>query len=406
MPSPLPDGDIPPADGLLPASAGSGAGSRDFGLYIHVPFCRVRCGYCDFNTYTATELDGVSRARYPDAAIAEMTFAALVLSQSGVPKRNLSTVFLGGGTPTLLGPTPLVQMLQHSQETFGWADDVEITVEANPDGVSAEDLRMLAEGGVTRVSVGMQSADRDVLATLDRTHNPDAVPQVVEWVLAAGMQVSLDLIYGAPGETLSSWEKTLSQALALEPDHLSAYSLIVEPGTALAAKVARGELVMPDDDIQADMYTVADELLEGAGYHWYEVSNWAKDARNYSRHNMAYWTSQDWWGIGPGGHSHVGGVRWWNVKHPSAYTTRIQHGVSPAAAREVLDETALQLERVALGIRTAAGIAVSDVAKEQQPLLAHWVAEGLVEGAPLQKGLVVATQRGRLMADFLARELT
>ena len=406
MPSPLPDGEPAPPSGLLPVSAAAGAESRDLGLYIHVPFCAVRCGYCDFNTYTAQELDGVSQASYPAQAMAEMTFAKRVLDDSGVLSRPLSTVFLGGGTPTLLGPEPLAAMLGHARETFGLASDAEVTVEANPDSVSARDLQALAGAGVTRVSFGVQSSDPSVLATLDRTHDPERVPFVVQGASDAEVQVSVDLIYGTPGETLESWRATLQSALELEPDHISAYALIVEKGTALAARISRGELSMPDDDLHAEMYTLADQLLMEAGYGWYEVSNWARTPAHRSRHNLSYWTSEDWWGIGPGAHSHVGGVRWWNVKHPSAYAARIGEGVSPAQAREVLGDEVAQMERVLLGIRLRSGVEVSEIAAGHHAQLAEWVSRGLLDGRELLAGRVVPTLKGRLMADFLARELT
>ena len=348
----------------------------------------------------------MSHASYPAQAMAEMTFAADVLKESGLPPRALSTVFMGGGTPTLLGASPLATMLEHAQNTFGLAPGAEVTVETNPDSVSAKDLRDLAQAGVTRVSLGMQSADPAVLRTLDRTHNPENVPDVIGWAQDAGLQVSLDLIYGTPGETLASWEATLAVATQWKPDHLSAYALIVEQGTALAGRIKRGQLPMPDDDLHAEMYVLADEYLSEAGYHWYEVSNWATSPQHYSRHNRSYWTSEDWWGIGPGAHSHVGGVRWWNVKHPSAYASRMTAGASPAFAREVLSAEASAMERVLLGIRMREGIAVADVAPDWSVKLAEWVSRGLIEGRALLEGRIVATRDGRLVADFLARELT
>lgn len=406
MPSPAPEGELAPPRGLLPASAAVGAESRDLGLYIHVPFCAVRCGYCDFNTYTAQELDGVSQASYPAQAMVEMTFAKRALDDSGVLPRPLSTVFLGGGTPTLLGPEPLAAMLEHARDTFGFENGAEVTVEANPDSVSAADLQALAGAGVTRVSFGVQSSDPTVLATLDRTHDPERVPAVIQWARDAQLQVSVDLIYGTPGESLESWNTTLQSAVRLSPDHISAYALIVEKGTALAARISRGELSMPDDDLHVEMYSLADRLLEGAGYSWYEVSNWARTPDHQSRHNLSYWTSEDWWGIGPGAHSHVGGVRWWNVKHPSAYAARIGEGVSPAQAREVLGDDTAQMERVLLGIRLRHGVATTDIAPGHQAQLAEWVSRGLLEGRELVAGRIVPTLRGRLVADFLARELT
>lgn len=406
VPSALPEGETAPPDGLLPASAALDAETRALGVYVHVPFCAVRCGYCDFNTYTAHELDGVSQSSYAAHAMAEMTFARKALEDSGVPERPLSTVFFGGGTPTILGPAPLAGMVEQARSLFGLTEDAEVTVEANPDSVSAEDLQALSRAGVTRVSYGVQSSDPAVLVTLDRTHQPERVPAVVQWARDAGLQVSLDLIYGTPGETLESFAATLDSACALEPDHISAYALIVEKGTALAARISRGELAAPDDDVHADMYALADERLQDAGYEWYEVSNWARTPALRSRHNHSYWTSEDWWGIGPGAHSHIGGVRWWNVKHPSAYASRIVAGVSPAQAREIVSDEARAMERVLLGIRLREGLAIEDVSSTRRHLLAEWVSRGLLDGRELLEGRAVPTREGRLVADFMARELT
>ncbi|MCU1524541.1 MAG: coproporphyrinogen oxidase, partial [Microbacteriaceae bacterium] len=312
MPSALPIADPAPLDGLLPGSVVPGADARNFGVYVHVPFCRVRCGYCDFNTYTADELRGVKRTDYAGQAVAEIAMARSVLELAGLPSRAVSTVFFGGGTPTMLPVTDLAEMLASVIGTWGLLEGAEVTTEANPDSVDAAYLQSLADAGFTRVSFGMQSAVPHVLATLERTHDPERIPLVVEWARAAGLQVSLDLIYGTPGESLADWRVSLEQALAQEPDHLSAYSLIVEDGTKLARQIRRGEVAEPDEDLQADMYELADEMLGAAGYGWYEVSNWSRSEASVSRHNLAYWQGHDWWGIGPGAHSHVGGVRWWN----------------------------------------------------------------------------------------------
>ena len=406
MPSVLPEGQLPPVDGSLPKSVVPGANERDFGLYIHVPFCAARCGYCDFNTYTASELDGVSQQTYPQMAARELELAHEVMTRVGLPPRPLSTVFFGGGTPTLLGPKPLVMLLDRARQLWGVEPGAEITVEANPDSVGADDLAALAGGGVTRVSFGVQSANLEVLATLDRTHDPKLVPQVVADARAAGLQVSLDLIYGAPGETLEQWKQTLAYAVSLAPDHLSAYSLIVEPGTKLAARMKRGELAPIDEDLHADMYVLADQTLMAAGYRWYEISNWARSLDHHSRHNEAYWKSHDWWGIGPGAHSHIGGLRWWNVKHPSAYATRMEQGFSPAHARETLTPEQHHMERILLGLRMNSGIPTAWVGSEAPPLLAQWVSRGLLDGQALLSGRIVLTQSGRLVADLLAGELT
>ncbi|GIT79114.1 coproporphyrinogen III oxidase [Leifsonia sp. LS1] len=405
MPSALPLGDPAPADGLLPASARRGVGERDFGVYLHVPFCRVRCGYCDFNTYTATELRGVRQSDYAGHAVAEIAFAARALEASGLPARPVSTVFLGGGTPTLLPPDDLGAMLGAVRDAWGLAPGAEVTTEANPDSVDGSDLRRLADAGFTRVSFGMQSAVPHVLATLERTHDPERIPLVVQWAREAGLQVSLDLIYGTPGESLSDWERSLETALACAPDHLSAYSLIVEPGTKLARQITSGQVPQPDEDLQADMYELADARLAAGGYGWYEVSNWARDDDHRSRHNLSYWLGHDWWGIGPGAHSHVGGVRWWNVKHPAAYAQRVLAGESPAAGRETLDDETRRVERVLLLTRIREGLRTAELSAEGRREIAGLIADGLVDGKAALAGSVTLTLRGRLLADAVVRRL-
>ncbi len=406
MPSALPDGEPVPADGSLPESALLGLGRRPFGVYVHVPFCTVRCGYCDFNTYTATELGdvpGASRTSYADAAVAEIRQARRVLGDADLP---VETVFFGGGTPTLLPPADLVRIVEAVRDEFGLAPGAEVTTESNPDSVDLRALEQLRAGGINRVSFGMQSAVPHVLAVLDRTHDPLRVPQVVDWARAAGFeQVSLDLIYGTPGESAADWQASLDAALACRPDHLSAYALIVEEGTALARRVKRGELPMTDDDDLADKYLATDAALEAAGLRWYEVSNWARDDAAACRHNVAYWTGGDWWGVGPGAHSHVGGVRWWNVKHPTAYAGRIAAGASPAQAREVLDAETQRVERVLLETRLRAGLPVDALDEAGRAALPAQVERGLVAPDELAGGRVVLTLRGRLLADAVVRDL-
>jgi putative oxygen-independent coproporphyrinogen III oxidase len=405
MPSALPIADPAPADGLLPMSVADGAGERDFGVYVHVPFCRVRCGYCDFNTYTASEIRGVKQSDYAGQAITEVAFAARVLRDAGIPSRPASTVFFGGGTPTLLPVADLAAMLAAIRDTWGLAPGAEVTTEANPDSVDAASLAALAAVGFTRVSFGMQSAVPHVLATLERTHDPERIPLVVQWARDAGLQVSLDLIYGTPGESLDDWAASVDLALAQHPDHLSAYALIVEDGTKLARQIARGEVATPDDDLQADMYELADETLAAAGYRWHEVSNWATDDTHRSRHNLAYWTGQDWWGVGPGAHSHVGGVRWWNVKHPAAYAERLAADVSPAHGRETLDAETRRVEAVLLRSRVVDGLSVGMLEPAGRTAVAGLIADGLVDGAAAVQGTVVLTRRGRLLADAVVRRL-
>jgi len=406
MPSVLPEGEPAPTDGSLPASALAGLGTRPFGFYVHVPFCTVRCGYCDFNTYTASELGdvpGASRTSYADAAIAEVRLARRVLGDVDLP---VDTVFFGGGTPTLLPPDDLSRIVAAIRDEFGLADGAEVTTESNPDSVDAADLARLREGGVNRVSFGMQSSVSHVLRVLDRTHDPRRVPQVVQWARAAGFdQVSLDLIYGTPGESLDDWRASLDAALSCEPDHVSAYALIVEEGTALARQIRRGEVPMTDDDDLADKYLLADEALEKAGLTWYEVSNWARGPGAVCRHNVGYWTGGDWWGVGPGAHGHVGGVRWWNVKHPTPYAVRIGEGSSPAHAREVLDEETRRVERVLLETRLRDGLPVDVLDADGRAAVPDQVARGLVETEAAAQGRVVLTTRGRLLADAVVRDL-
>ncbi|MFC5790295.1 coproporphyrinogen III oxidase [Agromyces tardus] len=405
MAGPLPLGDPAPADGLLPASAADGATDRAFGVYVHVPFCRVRCGYCDFNTYTAGELRGVRQADYAGQAIDEIRMSRRVLEASGLPARTADTVFFGGGTPTMLPAGDLVRMLAAVRDEFGLVEGAEVTTEANPDSVDRDDLARLAEGGFTRVSFGMQSAVPHVLAALDRTHDPARVPLVVGWAREAGLDVSLDLIYGTPGESLDDWRRSLEAAISERPDHLSAYALIVEDGTKLARQIRRGELARPDDDLEADMYELADELLGTAGYDWYEVSNWATDAAFRSRHNLGYWRGDDWWGIGPGAHSHVGGVRWWNAKHPAAYAERLAAGISPAVGRETLDGPTRETERVLLLTRIREGIDIASLHAGGRHAVAGLIADGLVDAKAALAGGLTLTRSGRLLADAVVRRL-
>ncbi len=422
----LPDGEVPPLDGSLPASVarwgegpdgGRGPAARTFGVYLHVPFCTVRCGYCDFNTYTATELGGpgeqgggASQDGYADAALAEVALAGRVLADAGLPARPVSTVFVGGGTPTVLPSADLGRMLAGVRDTWGLTADAEVTTEANPDSVTPGSLAELAAAGFTRVSFGMQSAVPHVLATLERTHDPLRVPEVVRWAQDAGLRVSLDLIYGTPGESVADWRTSVQAALATGVDHVSAYALVVEQGTRMAVQVRRGELELPSGDDQAAKYELADELFAAAGLGWYEVSNWARTPQDACRHNLAYWRGGDWWGVGPGAHSHVGGVRWWNVKHPRAYAARLAAGQSPAAGREVLDAEAAQLERVMLGVRLSDGLPVTELSPTARTAVGALVADGLLDGRAAVGAdgprRALLTRRGRLLADAVVRSLS
>ena len=404
----MPDGELPPRSGLLPASAADGLSQRTLHAYLHIPFCRVRCGYCDYNTYTSTELRGVTQNSFLDNLLTEISFSRNVLQQLSSQNRKFSTVFFGGGTPTQLAAEQLALVLETLRNEFGIEKNAEITTEANPDTVDERYLTALAEAGFTRVSIGMQSSVASVLKTLDRTHNPENVAKAVSAAKAAGLQVSVDLIYGTPGESLDDWRESLATAIDLEPNHISAYSLIVEPGTKLARQVRSGELNAPSDDDHADKYEIAEQMISAAGFDWYEVCNWSKGESTMSQHNLAYWRSNDWWGYGPGAHSHIGGTRWWNVKHPSAYAERLVAGESPALARENLDESEKAIERVLLELRLREGMSI-ELLKSINPLVAkpisQFIADGMVNAADAIRGQLTLTLKGRLLADALVRDL-
>jgi putative oxygen-independent coproporphyrinogen III oxidase len=409
VPARLPDGVDAPADGALPAAALAelGSGDRPFGVYVHVPFCATRCGYCDFNTYTAHELNGGgTREGYVAAATAELALARRVLGPGAPPAQ---TVFFGGGTPTLLAAGELAALLRAISEQLGLAPGAEITTEANPESVTPASLAALRDAGFTRISLGMQSAAPHVLRTLDRQHTPGRAAQAAQEARAAGFEhVSLDLIYGTPGETDDDWRASLQLALAAGPDHVSAYALTVEPGTRLHARVRRGELPAPDEDALAARYAIADALLGEAGLRWYEISNWATGPAARCRHNLGYWRGGDWWGIGPGAHSHIGGVRWWNVLHPSTYASRLAAGGSPAHARELLDAPTRRFERTMLELRLADGLDTALLDAAGAAAVARAAADGLADPAALatDPGRVRLTLRGRLLADALVRDLT
>ncbi|GAA0963399.1 radical SAM family heme chaperone HemW [Kribbella koreensis] len=401
MPSTLPEGEVAPRDGSLPEPALREAATRPFGFYLHVPFCAARCGYCDFNTYTAKELGGGgSQASYAETAVAEVRLARKVL---GDLDRPVDTIFFGGGTPTLLPAEDLGRMLAAVRDEFGLAPGAEVTTEANPESVDPAYLAAIREAGFNRVSFGMQSATPHVLQILDRKHTPGRALEAAKEATAAGFEhVNLDLIYGTPGESLEDWRRSLESALSAEPDHVSAYALIVEDGTQLARRVRRGELPMPDDDDLADKYVLADDLLTNAGLGWYEVSNWARTPEARCRHNELYWRGDTWWGIGPGAHSHVGGVRWWNVKHPTAYAERLAAGDSPAYARETLDAETRRVERVLLEIRLADGLPLDVLDEAGRNAVKDAVGNDLLTE---RNGRLMLTRRGRLLADAVVRDL-
>lgn len=379
--------------------------SSDLAFYVHVPYCVRRCGYCDFNTYTPAELaissdlSGVSRS-YIDLLIHEIDLARATSQATQVP-----TIFFGGGTPTLMEPSDLGRVIAAISDRFEIASDAEITIEANPDTVTPQKLEALRAVGFNRISFGMQSAATHVLAALDRTHNPENVTTSVLAARSAGFdEVSVDLIYGTPGESIKDWSQTLDSALALPITHISAYALIVEQGTKLGAQVKRGEVVMPDDDETADKYLLADERFEAAGLRWYELSNWSKPG-SQSRHNMAYWLGTNWWGAGPGAHSHLDGRRFWNVKHPNAYKERILSTGNPMAEEELLTDEAKQSESVMLRIRLREGISAEAFGADVVLRLADYVAQGYLDESGWSQGRVVLTRTGRLIADRIVREI-
>jgi putative oxygen-independent coproporphyrinogen III oxidase len=389
----------------LPESARDGLATTPFGLYVHVPFCATRCGYCDFNTYTSEELGpGANRAEYAGTAIAELRRAAETL---GPDLPTVETVFVGGGTPTLLPAGDLAAVLATIRELFPVADDVEVTTEANPETVTPGSLATLRAAGFTRISLGMQSAAEHVLAVLDRRHTPGRAVEAAREAGAAGFEhVNLDLIYGTPGETDADWAASLDAVLAAPVDHVSAYALIVEDGTRLARRIARGELPMPDDDVLADRYEQADAALRTAGLEWYEVSNWARGDAARCRHNELYWANAHWWGVGPGAHSHVGGLRWWNVKHPAAYADRLARGESPAQDTELLTDADRALETIMLGLRLRDGLPLDRLSDAGRRQAATAVAERLLDARAHAAGRAVLTDRGRLLADAVIRDLT
>jgi len=402
----LPKGDPAPLDGALPKSAVAGSDARTLHAYLHVPFCRVRCGYCDFNTYTSSELKGFKPSDFVGNFRQELAIAERVLER--FEPRKLKSVFFGGGTPTQLPAADLVASLAALKDSFGIVDGAEITTEANPDNVDFKYLSELAAGGFNRISLGMQSAVPSVLKTLEREHTPENVPLAVKAAKDSGLQVSIDLIYGAPGETMDEWKRSVEAALALETDHISAYALIVEDGTKLARQIKSGLLSEPDEDLEAEKYEYADDAFAAAGLNWYELSNWSRTEQTRSAHNIAYWQGMDWWGFGPGAHSHVGGVRWWNVKHPTAYAAKLEEGHSPAAGRETIDAPTALTERVMLEVRLREGVSI-DVVKALNPsaskVIAQLIADGNIDGAAALGGRIVLTLQGRLLADAVVRQL-
>jgi len=372
-----------------------------FSLYIHIPFCASICGYCDFNTYTAQELGaGVSQGTFHELLIKELEIASQSLNAPSV-----STIFVGGGTPTLIGAGSLTSILRGIENYFPIDADAEITTEANPDSVDKKMLTELREGGFNRLSLGMQSAAPSVLATLQRTHTAGASGQAAKWARGVGFEhVNLDLIYGTPGESDSDVRDSVEVCIDADVDHVAAYSLIVEEGTAMARAVNSGAIPPPDDDECADRHAIIDTMLAGAGFSWYEIANWAKPG-GASRHNQVYWDNANWWGVGPGAHSHIAGTRWMNYKHPSTYANALERGADLYAEIEELTPEQVHVEKVMLALRTRAGLPVAELNGQELPRAQTLVRQGLLDPDALENGVVRVTDSQRLLADRVIREL-
>jgi len=375
-------------------------------FYIHIPYCVKRCGYCDFNTYTPSELkitEGLAQISnsYIDLLLMEIKAAKVQVGQSA----NVPSIFFGGGTPSLMQPDDISRVISTIKSEFILLPDAEITMECNPDTVTKESLAAFRAIGVNRVSFGMQSAVKHVLATLDRTHNPENLLQVTTWAKEVGFsEISVDLIYGTPGESLSDWQTSINAALTLPITHISAYALIVEEGTKLAAQIKRGEVAQVDDDLTAEKYLVADKAFTAAGFEWYELSNWAKSG-SLSKHNLAYWLGDNWWGAGPGAHSHLNGKRFWNVKHPNLYKERVLANQSPVADSEALDELQIESERLMLSLRLPSGLDKKSLNELQLAELSSYVQSGHLDQANWNQGRATLTLDGRLIADRILRQI-
>ena len=375
-------------------------------FYIHIPYCVKRCGYCDFNTYTPSELkitEGLAQISnsYIDLLLMEIKAAKVQVGQSA----NVPSIFFGGGTPSLMQPDDIGRVISTIKSEFTLLPNAEITMECNPDTVTKESLAAFRAIGVNRVSFGMQSAVKHVLATLDRTHNPENLLQVTTWAQEVGFsEISVDLIYGTPGESLADWQTSIDAALALPITHISAYALIVEEGTKLAAQIKRGEVAQVDDDLTAEKYLVADKAFTAAGFEWYELSNWAKSG-SLSKHNLAYWLGDNWWGAGPGAHSHLNGKRFWNVKHPNLYKERVLANQSPVADSEVLEELQIESERLMLSLRLPSGVDKQSLNEQQLAELSSYVKSGHLDQANWNQGRATLTLDGRLIADRILRQI-
>jgi len=375
-------------------------------FYIHIPYCVKRCGYCDFNTYTPAELqltEGLTQISnsYIDLLVKEIEFARNQVGESAI----VPSIFFGGGTPSLMEASDIKRVITAISEQFKLDSIAEVTLETNPDTVTKEKLKQFYDAGVNRISFGMQSSVPYVLKTLDRTHNPENLPQVTKWATEVGFkEISVDLIYGTPGESKQDWQQSINSALALPISHISAYALIVEEGTKLAAQIKRGEIAKPDDDLTAEKYIMADKAFTTAGFNWYELSNWAKP-NSQSKHNLAYWLGHNWWGAGPGAHSHINGKRFWNVKHPNLYKQKIQANETVILDSEVLKGSQIESERLMLSIRLPQGLEKNTLNNQQILELTDYVNSGHLDQENWNLGRATLTLDGRLIADRIVREI-
>jgi oxygen-independent coproporphyrinogen-3 oxidase len=375
-------------------------------FYIHIPYCVKRCGYCDFNTYTPAELqltEGLTQISnsYIDLLVKEIEFARNQVGESAI----VPSIFFGGGTPSLMEASDIKRVITAISEQFKLDPIAEVTLETNPDTVTKEKLKQFYDAGVNRISFGMQSSVPHVLKTLDRTHNPDNLQQVTKWATEVGFkEISVDLIYGTPGESKQDWQQSINSALALPISHISAYALIVEEGTKLAAQIKRGEIAKADDDLTAEKYIMADKAFTTAGFNWYELSNWAKP-NSQSKHNLAYWLGHNWWGAGPGAHSHINGKRFWNVKHPNLYKQKIQANETVILDSEVLKGSQIESERLMLSIRLPQGLEKNTLNNQQILELTDYVNSGHLDQENWNLGRATLTLDGRLIADRIVREI-
>jgi oxygen-independent coproporphyrinogen-3 oxidase len=378
----------------------------DLAFYIHIPYCIKRCGYCDFNTYTPSELQITTGLKNITNSYTTLLITEIKSARKQVGERAVvPSIFFGGGTPSLMEAEDIKSIISTIGSEFDLAGDIEITLESNPDTVDKDKLEKFYQAGINRISFGMQSAVPHVLATLDRTHNPDNLYQVTKWASEVGFkEISVDLIYGTPGESKSDWQKSIDSALSLPITHISAYALIIEEGTKLAAQIKRGEVDQVDDDLTAEKYLMADNAFTKFGFNWYELSNWSK-VNSESKHNLAYWLGKNWWGAGPGAHSHLNGKRFWNVKHPNLYKQKIDANESPVADSEDLKELQIESERLMLSIRLPSGVEKNTLNEQQISDLSGYVESGHLDKGDWDNGRATLTLNGRLIADRIVREI-